>query len=73
MFVMQHAIFESLLFGDELQSMSSIKDQTICSRGQVILTKILMNGKGTEFDIFHLHIAQDVVFCVWPPPHMGSP
>jgi hypothetical protein len=54
-------------------SMSSIKDQTVCSRGQVIWTKILMNGKGIEFDIFHLHIAQDVVFHVWPPPHMGCP
>jgi len=32
-----------------------------------------MNGKGMEFDIFHVHIAQDVVFCVRPPPHIGSP
>jgi hypothetical protein len=51
--------------------MSSIKDQIVCSRGQVILTKTLMNGKGTEFDISHLHIAQDVVFRVWPP-HVGG-
>jgi hypothetical protein len=47
--------------------MTSIKDQTVCTRGQVILTIILMNGKGTEFHIFHVHIAQDVVFRVWPP------
>jgi hypothetical protein len=32
-----------------------------------------MNGKDTEFDIFHVHIAQDVLFGVWPPPHIGSP
>jgi len=40
--------------------MTSIKDQTVCTRGQVLLTIIFMNGKGTEFDIFHVHIAQDV-------------
>ncbi len=28
------------------------------------------DGKGMEF---HVHIAQDVVFSVWPPPHIGSP
>jgi hypothetical protein len=44
--------------------MTSIKDQTVCTRGQVILTIILMNAKGTKFDIFHVHIAQDVVFGV---------
>jgi hypothetical protein len=44
--------------------MTSIKDQTVCTRGQVILTIILMNGKGMEFDIFHVHIAQDVLFRV---------
>jgi hypothetical protein len=44
--------------------MTSMKDQTICTRGEVILTIILMNGKGTEFDIFHVHIAQDVLFKV---------
>jgi hypothetical protein len=54
-------------------SMTAIKDQTICTRGKVILTIILMNGKGTEFDIFHVHIAQDVVYCVRPPLHIGSP
>jgi len=47
--------------------MTSIKDQRVCNRGQVILTIILMNGKGMEFDIFHVHIAQDVRCPVTTP------
>jgi hypothetical protein len=31
------------------------------------------DGKGMEFHFFHAHIAEDVVFSVWPPPHIGSP
>jgi hypothetical protein len=53
--------------------MTTIKDQTVCTRGQVILSIILMNGKGTGFHIFYVHIAQDVLFGEWPPPHIGSP
>jgi hypothetical protein len=45
--------------------MSSIKAQTVCTRDQGVLTTIKsMNGKATEFDLFHVHIAQDVVTAI---------
>jgi hypothetical protein len=42
--------------------MTSIKAQIVCTRDQGVLTTIKsMSGKAMEFDVFHVHIVQDVV------------